>query len=194
MASQWNGVEIATLAVAALTPVTVAVVGYFVARAGQRQGHLHWVNQTVLTRRLEIFNQVAPHLNKLLCFATFVGGWKEISPRDAIALKRQVDEIMYTNRVLFSAELFAAYREFMEALFDMWTATNADAPLRTPIASRWGDRRLLGWWAEEAMTGLFSVGNQAAIEEIQASYDRLAERFRGDLYVTGSTPILTRRP
>jgi hypothetical protein len=75
MADQWNSVEIATLAVAAVTPVTVAVVGYFVARASKRLGHVQWANQTVLTRRLEIFNQVAPHLNQLLCFATFVGGW-----------------------------------------------------------------------------------------------------------------------
>jgi hypothetical protein len=60
MADQWNSVEIATLAVAAVTPVTVAVVGYFVARASQRLGHVQWANQTVLTRRLEIFNQVAP--------------------------------------------------------------------------------------------------------------------------------------
>jgi hypothetical protein len=58
-------VEIATLAVAALTPVALAVVGYFAARADQRLGHVQWANQTVLTRRLETFNQIAPHLNQL---------------------------------------------------------------------------------------------------------------------------------
>ena len=176
-----------------MTPVTVAVVGYFVARASQRLGHVQWANQTVLTRRLEIFNQVAPHLNQLLCFATFVGGWKEITPRDAVALKRKVDETMYNNRVLFSAELFEAYRGFMGALFAMWASTNADAQLRTPIASQWGDRRSFGWWAEDTMAALFSEDNQGSIEEIQATYSRLADRFRSDLYVTGDSPILTSR-
>jgi len=194
MADQWNSVEFATLAVAAVTPVTVAIVGFFVARAGQRRGHLQWANQTVLTRRLEIFNQVAPALNQLLCFALFVGGWKDTTPRDAIALKRQVDEVMYINRVLFSAELFEAYRAFMAALFAMWATTNADAQLRTPIASRWGDRRSLDWWAEDTMPALFSVANPGRFEDIQATYDQLAERFRGDLYVTGDAPILVSRP
>jgi hypothetical protein len=193
MSGQWNSIEIATLAVAAVTPLTVAVVGYFVARAGQRHGHVQWANQTVLTRRLEIFNQVAPALNQLLCFATFVGGWKEITPQDAIALKRKVDEIMYTNRVLFSAELVEAYRDFMGALFAMWATTNADAQLRTPIASQWGDRRSFGWWAEDTMAALFSVDNPGSTEEIQATYNRLAERFREDLYVTADSPILTSR-
>jgi hypothetical protein len=89
----WTGYEYATLAVTALTPITVAGLGFFVARTGRRLERVQWANQTVVTRRLEIFGQVAPKLNQLLCFATFVGGWKEIKPRDAIGLKREIDEI-----------------------------------------------------------------------------------------------------
>ena len=42
MASSWNSVEIATLAVAALTPLTVAGLGYFVARTGRRIERIQW--------------------------------------------------------------------------------------------------------------------------------------------------------
>jgi hypothetical protein len=77
----WTGYEVATLVVTALTPITVAGLGVFVARTSRRPERVQWANQTVITRRLEIFGQVAPRLNQLLCFATFVGGWKEISPR-----------------------------------------------------------------------------------------------------------------
>jgi hypothetical protein len=104
----WTGYEVATLAVTALTPITVAGLGVFVARAGRRLERVQWANQTVITRRLDIFSQVAPKLNQLLCFATFVGGWKEITPLAAIELKREADEIMYANRVLFSNERFRA--------------------------------------------------------------------------------------
>jgi hypothetical protein len=45
MADQWNSVEIATLAVAAVTPVTVAAVGCFLARASQRPGHGQWLTR-----------------------------------------------------------------------------------------------------------------------------------------------------
>ena len=39
----------------------------------------------------------SPGLNQLLCFATFVGVWKEIDPRKAIAIKRDLDQIMYAT-------------------------------------------------------------------------------------------------
>lgn len=113
MTAEWTGVQVATLAVAALTPVTVVGLGVLVAMAGRRIEQVQWGNQTVVTQRLAIFTQLAPGLNRLLCFATFVGGWKEIQARDVIALKRQLDETMYANRVLFSDELFAAYHRYM---------------------------------------------------------------------------------
>ena len=189
-ASSWSSVQIATLAVAALTPLTVAALGYFVARAGRRLEQLRWANQTVVTRRLEIFGEVAPALNQLLCFGTFVGRWKEIQPRDAIGLKRKIDEAMYSNRVLFSAPLFAAYREFMTTMFAMFATTEADAHLRAPIASQWGDRRNMTWW--DSMLSLFSPDKQVGTDQIQAAYEQLADRFRSDLYVTHDTgPILT---
>jgi hypothetical protein len=189
MASEWNGVQVTTLAVAALTPLTVAAVGYYFARASQRLEHLQWANQTVVSRRLEIFSQVAPWLNQLLCFATFVGRWKEIQPIEAIGLKRKLDETMYANRLLFSDGLFEAYREFMAVLFAMYATTGADAHLRATIDSQWGDRRKLPWW-EEPMEGLFSVSQAGSMDEIQAAYERLTERFRDDMYVTHERNLL----
>lgn len=182
MADSWNSVQIATLAVNALTPVAVAGLGVFLARASRRLEQVQWANQTVVARRLELFADIAPDLNKLLCFATFVGSWKELQPPHVITIKRRLDEIMYANRVLFSAELFAAYRHFMATLFAMWTTTDADALLRAPIESQWGSRRNMRWW-NDVMARLFSTDDPASIDAIQAAYDQLSERFRADLYV-----------
>jgi hypothetical protein len=130
-------------------------------------------------------------LNQLLCFGTFVGGWKEIQARQAIALKRQLDETMYANRVLFSEELFEAYRHFMRTLFAMWTSTDADAPLRAPIESQWGSRRNMPWW-EDSMTTLFSTTDPSRTDDIQGAYDQLSEQFRAELYVTHQNqPLFT---
>jgi hypothetical protein len=200
MASSWSSLQIATLAVAALTPLTVAGLGVFIARAGRRIEQVQWANQTVVARRLEIFAQLAPGLNQLLCFATFVGGWKETQPRQAIALKRRLDETMYASKVLFSDQLFAAYHQFMTTMFAMYATTDADAHLRAPIDSKWGDRRNMPWW-EDTMTSLFAADSTDhtdhtdhtdRMDEIQAAHDHLAERFRAELYVTRQTrPILT---
>ena len=187
MAATWNSVQIATLAVSALTPLTVAGLGYFVARTGRRIERIQWANQTVVSRRLEIFSQVAPWLNQLLCFATFVGRWKEIEPTQAIGLKRKLDETIYANRLLFSDSLFTAYHEFMTAMFAMYATTEADALLRAPVVTIWGSRRNLPWW-QDSLDGLFSpdadADSMASVERIQAAYDQLSRQFRADLYVT----------
>jgi hypothetical protein len=193
MADSWNSVQIVTVAVNALTPVTVVVLGVLFARASRRIEQVQWGNQTVVTHRLAIFAQLAPGLNQLLCFGTFVGGWKEIDPRKAVEIKRKLDETMYANRVLFSDELFAAYQRFMATLFAMFAATDADALVRAPITIHLGDRRNLPWW-NEAMTRLFS-SDTAEVGEIQAAYEELSRRFRADLNVTGQArPLLATQP
>jgi hypothetical protein len=190
MIAESTGLQFATLVVDALTPLTVAALGFFLARAGRSIEQVQWANQTFVTRRLDIFAQLAPGLNKLLCFATFVGVWKEVEPKDAIAIKRKLDETMYAHRVLFSDELFAAYHHFMSTLFAMYASTDADAHLRAPIESKWGSRRNMPWW-DDTMTRLFSPDNLTTVEAIQGAYNQLAERFRGDLYVTQQTrPLL----
>jgi hypothetical protein len=182
MAGSWNSVQIVTLVVDALTPITVVVLGVLFTRASRRIEQVQWANQTVVTHRLNVFDKLAPGLNQLLCFATFVGGWKEIDPRKAIAIKRELDQIMYANKVLFSDELFAAYHRFMTVLFAMFAATGADARVRAPIESKWGNRRELTWWND--VMGVLFTDDAVGLEEIQAAYEELSQQFRADLYVT----------
>ncbi len=190
MADPWNSVEIVTLVVDALTPITVVVLGVLFTRASRRIEQVQWANQTVVTHRLNVFDKLAPGLNQLLCFATFVGSWKEIDPRKAIAIKRDLDQTMYANKVLFSDELFGAYHRFMTVLFAMFGTTGADAKVRAPIESKWGSRRDLRWW-DDAMSDLFT-DDAAGLKEIQDTYDELSQQFRADLYVTSQgRPLLT---
>jgi hypothetical protein len=190
MADSWNSVQIVTVIVAAATPVTVAVLGVIFARASRKIEQVQWANQTVVTRRLDIFDKLAPGLNQLLCFATFVGTWKDTDPRKAITIKRDLDQIMYANKVLFSDELFAAYHRFMTVLFDMFGTTGADAKVRAPIESKWGSRRDLDWW-DDTMTGRFTA-EAVSLDDIQEAYDALGEQFRANLYVTHQArPLLS---
>ena len=194
MASSWTSLQIATVTVDALTPITVAGLGVLFARASRRIEQVQWANQIVVTRRLDVFAELAPGLNQLLCFATFVGGWKEIQPKQAIAIKRRLDETMYANRVLFSEKLFVSYQQFMSTLFAMYATTDADAHLRAPVESQWGDRRNMRWW-DDSMARLFSPTNPAGLADIQAAYDLLSQRFRDDLYVAQQArPLLSSSP
>src|SRR5918997_6804276 len=179
----WTNLEIVKLVMSALIPIAVIGVGYMVSRATSRLESAQWANQTVIQRRLDIFQQVAPKLNRLLCFAVFVGSWKEITTADAIRLKRETDEIMYVDRVLFSPELFDAYLVFMRTIFELYAQTDDDAPLRVAISSPLGNRRNLGWW-DESMKQEFSTSDIPSLDKVQAAHDALGERFRRDLYIT----------
>ena len=136
---------------------------------------------------MEVFDQVSAKLNRLLCFATFVGRWKDITPKDAMTLKRDIDEVMYANRLLFSDELFAAYRSFILCLFAVYATVDRDALIRCGISSRWGDRRNQAWW-EPGMTNAFCTDRETTPQEAQEAYARLAAAFRADLYVDALEP------
>lgn len=181
----WSSLEIAKLVVQALIPLAVVALGLLVARGARRVEAVQQANQTVVERRVEVFGEVAGKLNRLLCFATFVGRWKEVSADDALGLKREVDEVMYSNRPLFSAELFAAYREFMACLFAMYATVDGDALIRCEVQSRWGDRRNLPWWP--MMGARFATDGVTTPEQAQEAYVRLEAAFRVDLYVTALT-------
>ncbi|MGH3771937.1 MAG: hypothetical protein ACRDRW_11175 [Pseudonocardiaceae bacterium] len=184
----WTSLEIAKLVVSALIPIAVVGVGYIVARATHRLESAQWANQTVIQRRLDIFQQAAPNLNRLLCFAVFIGRWKEITPADAIRLKREADEIMYVNRVLFSTELFDAYLAFIEILFELYSRTDDNAALRVAISSQLGNRRYLGWW-DDSLEREFSTNNIPSFNEVHKAYDTLSACFRRDLYITRHSRI-----
>ncbi len=128
-------------------------------------------------------------MNRLLCFATFVGRWKDITAEEALALKRQVDEEMYAHRALFSAELFGAYEGFMSCLFAMYATVDGDALIRCQISSQWGDRRNTPWWPidPDAQSRFSAPDDATTWEQAQAAYEALPAAFRDDLYVTALT-------
>jgi hypothetical protein len=165
-----------------LTPLALVGVGYLVTRATKRLESVQWANRTVIQRRLEIFSEVAPKLNRLLCFALFIGRWKETKPSDAINLKRETDEVIHVNRVLFSPRLCDTYNRYMEALFHAYARPDSDALIRVQIATALGDRRKLPWW-ETSMESCFASFEIPPEAEILAAYKALEEAFRHDLYV-----------
>jgi hypothetical protein len=188
------GLQIASLAVGALTPLAVAVLGILLDRWSRRIESIRTVNQTVLARRVEVFREVSIPLNRLLCFGTFVGRWKEITTADALSLKREVDEVMYANRLLFSNRLFERYQDFMSCLFAMYATPDGDALIRARISCQWGSRRHLEWWTPESSTS-FSITGPSSPETVQEAFEQLSTAFQEDLWVSSlQQPLLPLPP
>lgn len=190
MTSPWTSLEIVKVAISAVTPLAVLGLGVMLASRTRKVDDVRWANQLIVQRRVELFGAVAPRLNALLCFATFVGRWKELTPAAVLAVKRDLDETVHTNRLLFSPAVFATYNAFMTTCFQIYANVDKDALLRLPVASKWGDRRNLQWWTDELHKMFVPEAEAVATEAVQQSYGALQAALRADLYVTTASALL----
>ena len=101
-----------------------------------------WQSRLIIYKRLEIYDQIAPDLNRIYCFRRLLGYWKEISPPDLIATKRRLDRAVNINRHLLSEEFYRAYLDFMGVTFRTFTGPGEDAKIRAVVVHDLGDRRV----------------------------------------------------
>lgn len=78
--SVWNSLEVVKLLVGIITPMVVILLGILVTRLAKRMEALQWARRTIIEKRIQVYDEVAPQLNDLLCFFTLVGGWKDLTP------------------------------------------------------------------------------------------------------------------
>jgi hypothetical protein len=134
MASEWSSLEVAKLAVGLLTPVAVALIGFYITRAVKRIEQADWLNRTVIERRMAICDRMAPPLNDLLVFSRLFGHFRQISPPETIKLKRQLDKEFALNRHMFSEHFAACYGAFMDECFMTFRPEGGDAQLRVSLS------------------------------------------------------------
>ena len=140
MPDPWNSLEVMKLAVAVLTPLSVAGFGWFVSHRLKQFELLQWSNQKLIEKRLSLYDTIAPQLNKLLCFYTWVGYWKDVTPSDVLKIKRDLDQCLNIYRHLFEKEVYESYQAFIFVLFDTFQGAGEDAKIRSVISGTDGDR------------------------------------------------------
>jgi hypothetical protein len=133
--------EIAKLVVAALTPLSVALIGVLLARSTRRFEHSRWLNQKLIEKRIELLSEALPKLNDLYCYFSWVGTWASFSPAEMLQHKRDLDRLFHANQAFFTTSAFNAYNAFIDVLFEHYSAPGIGACLRTEIVSHDGDRR-----------------------------------------------------
>ncbi len=124
-----------TLATVAV-PVVVAVLGYRLNKRLKLYEANQWRNQELIKARLTYYQSLAPKLNDLLCYFTFIGGWKELTPPDVVRLKRELDREFYSALPLFSTGTDEAYRRLLNACFETFGPWGEDAKLKTGWVQR----------------------------------------------------------
>ncbi|UVC10192.1 hypothetical protein IHQ71_06185 [Rhizobium sp. TH2] len=130
------GFEIAKLVVQAATPIVVGILGWKLSKRLKDIEQGQWANRKITEKRIQIYDEVSPLLNKLLCYYTWVGDWQRHTPQQIIDTKRSLDQKIYVNKYLLEPDVFDRYQEFMEELFDHYSGIGEDAKLRTSYLDR----------------------------------------------------------
>ena len=84
--SPWTSLEVAKLVAGLITPAVLAGFGIYIHRVTKRFEHLQWRSQKLIESRLKVYDDLAPQLNDLLCYFTYVGCWKELGPPAVVNL------------------------------------------------------------------------------------------------------------
>jgi hypothetical protein len=171
MAETWNSLEIAKLAVAALTPILLLALGYMVSRATRR-------SETLIGSRLKLYEKMAPKLNDVFCCFALIGQFQEITPPDAIALKRQLDRTFHAHAPLFSSAFRRRYQLFIDSCFHAFVGKAEPAKLRTFVGPQKRERGTK--WNDE-WESKFDAGGESSIDDIANAYDDMMDSFASDV-------------
>ncbi len=183
IAAGWTSLEIVKLVIAASTPLLVFGLGVIVTRAARRLEDAQWANRKLIERRLELYDEMAPLLNDLLCFLTLRGHFRDIAPRTALDTKRRADQLFFVSRYLMEDDFGEHYQKFIDACFKHYVGTGRDALLRASVEHQRLARGVVAWddaWTEMYVTDLADVTQPL---DVVAAYEALMRSFSDQLGV-----------
>lgn len=189
-ASVWNGLEIAKLIASVITPIVVSILGFLIYKSTRRIESRQWLNQKVVEKRLSSYEDLAPQLNDLLCYFTFIGRWKDPTPVAVVELKRTLDRRAYIAAPLFSPKFIKAYDEFMRCCFQTYTGWGSDAKLRTDPSRR---REAFGRSWQPEWENCFSQ-DCGPPEIIRAKYQKMMSVFQSEFGVEFDSTVPIGKP
>jgi hypothetical protein len=173
---------IKTLAAVAV-PVVVAVIGHMLSRRLKLWEASQWRNQELIKARLQYYGQLAPMVNDLMCYLTFVGRWKEITPPEVIKIKRDMDRLFFSIAPLFSQQAVDAYQDFVRACFSEYSGWALDAQIRSGFVRR-REARPDSWDSEWERLFVFQGNeelNQDHLTQARDQYNRLLAALAEDI-------------
>lgn len=85
----------------------------------------------IIERRLAIYDDLAPLLNDVLCYFTYLGCWNELDPPQLITVKRKIDNRLLLATPFFPPGFLAACRAFQHECFETVAGSQVEARLKT---------------------------------------------------------------
>jgi hypothetical protein len=92
--------------------------------------------KAVVDQRLKLWEKVSPGMNEIYCYFVEVGNWKNLDGEKILARKRELDALMYSNKIMWDPAFFKTYETFMSATFTPFRDQGLNAALRTTRRGR----------------------------------------------------------
>ena len=128
---QW--IDIADVAVRAITALAVLYIGHLLSSRARRIEERVSLGERLIEVRIELFNKAAIELNDIFCYLSYVGDWRELTPSEIVGRKRALDKLIFGNVPFFSSGLVAAYEHFMAVAFVTPQGRGTSARIRANI-------------------------------------------------------------
>jgi hypothetical protein len=127
--------------ISACIPLAIFAAGALLATQAREFEANQWIQRKRYDTRLERWEEIAPLLNDLLCFFMLFGQFRDVTPPNAIKLKRQLDRAVYANQHVFGVPFLRAYDHFTSLCFKTYAGgVGRDALIRASVAVQRAER------------------------------------------------------
>jgi hypothetical protein len=176
--SDWSSLEIAKLAVGSTTPVVVGILGWIINRRLKNIDQIQWQNRKIIEKRLDLYDKIAPHMNRIFCFIRWVGYWKDITPDQMLESKRELDRIINIYKYLIGDDFYHSYESFISFTFETWIAPGSDPKVRSVIEGANGNRRKDCNYTWEQKWESYFTNEISSFEELENKYERAMNQLK----------------
>lgn len=169
--------KIAFFIVAALAPVIIVLLVIRYNRIIKQVKNNQQANQKLIEKRIEFYDRIGPKLNDLLCFYSYTGNWKELTPFDILRLKKELDKEIHVHAPLFSDDLGEKYLDFMRVCFVSYSGWEHKEQIKSLYEIR---KEHMAAWIDEWIP-FFDTKNVVEAIRLKERYDELMACFKRDL-------------
>ncbi|MFN8239428.1 MAG: hypothetical protein U0X39_01595 [Bacteroidales bacterium] len=185
VSNPWNSLEVVKICVALLTPILIFGVGLYINKSLILIEHNQWRNQKLIEKRIDVYDDLMPDLNDLLCYFAHMGNWKKFTPEYIVGLKRAIDRKVHLAAPLFADDFFAACTEFIGLCYETYTGGVNDAKLRISPddwKTAFGDEWKLEWNVHFSEKSKFTN-----TEKIRDAYSLIVKIFAREMGLNPKT-------
>ncbi len=163
--------------IAGIAPIIIAFLVFRYNKIIKGLDNKYQTNQTLLEKRIEIYDRIGPKLNDIFCFYCYNGNWKKITPIDIVRLKKELDKDITVSSPIFSNDISEKYIDFMRLCFVSFSGWEHEEKIKSLYELR--QEHNIEW--NDDWIPFFDTNNVVEAVKLKERYNVLIDSFKRDL-------------